>query len=115
MKRGIKMNFIKRLAIYIVILLLAFSMYQDLFKEANMPRLQDDEMQQIGSFYVIKKQVAPGENVLSIVEKVNKQEEIEIDIKQIMLDFKIANPSVNPYQLTPGKYYFFPVYSDEVP
>ncbi|MCO7175707.1 LysM peptidoglycan-binding domain-containing protein [Sporolactobacillus kofuensis] len=52
--------------------------------------------------------VSPGDTLLSITERIN---ESEPSIEEILKDFAVLNPSVNPNHLQIGKTYAFPSYS----
>lgn len=53
--------------------------------------------------------IAPGNTVLSIVEKLNPSH--HIPITTVISDFKKLNPNTNPNQIEIGKTYKFPIYS----
>lgn len=57
---------------------------------------------------VIKKVVQPGDTVLSIEERINKDK--TFTITQVLNDFKMLNPSVDPNHIQIGHTYVFKRY-----
>src|SRR5690625_2632891 len=109
------MIFLRRLSIYILIILLFVSIYKDLTigQATNLLPVENNNLieNDMNDFKILKIRVQPGDTVLSIVEKINHSHMKFINIEQIVNDFKLINPFVNPYNLEPNKYYFFPLYS----
>lgn len=109
------MYLLRRILLYIFILLLIVSIYKDL--SVGQTLLHDSAIEDTSSiekesleFKVIKVKVQPGDTVLSIIEKVNNNQLDHLDIQKVMADFKQVNPLVNPYDLKLNSYYYFPVY-----
>lgn len=103
------MNFIKKSIIYITILLLCASVYNDLMAGSVVRNEStNEEVLQPSDKKIVRIQILPGDNVLSVTEKYNSFE--SIDIERVIEDFKILNPDAHPYQLKAYKYYYFPVY-----
>lgn len=110
------MDFIKRFFIYIVIILLCISIYNDL-SLGNSPASEDrsNRIQQPSTditFTVLQVKVEPGETVLSIVERINNNRNLKkMDLTQILTDFNTINPSIDPKTIEPHTYYYFPLYN----
>ncbi|MRH43108.1 hypothetical protein GH741_10465 [Aquibacillus halophilus] len=62
-------------------------------------------------YYVKPYTVIPGDTVLSIVEEFN-EEQSSVQMNQIIQDFQILNPDVDPHQIKPNMDYLFPVYKN---
>ncbi|RKQ37804.1 hypothetical protein [Oceanobacillus halophilus] len=109
------MEYIKRFFLYTFIILLVASIFKDLslgtiIKEEDSP--PDIPTVVSNSNYSVQKvKISSGDTVLSIVEEINSQKIHEIEIQQILSDFNELNPSVNPYQLQPNSFYYFPDYN----
>lgn len=106
------MYFIKRLFLYLFIILLLISVYKDIMSGHHIPGDQLVENKQSVSmdFQVTQIKVKPGETVLSIIEKINNHDIQTRSVSQIIDDFKLANPNTDPYQLKAGNFYYFPLY-----
>ncbi len=112
------MQFIKRLSIYLLLILLFVSIYKDLTIDdttkikSKSKITQFTDAREISS---IRIRVDPGDTVLSIVEQVNKDNHIsKIDITEIITDFEKINPNVDPYELRPNHFYYFPLYHHNI-
>lgn len=111
------MTFFKRLFFYLIIFLFIASLYRDL--TIGTPPFNDSKLEQIQQIYpedqkedklsAVQVRVQPGDTVLSIIEKINHQLP-ELDIEQMMIDFKTMNPNIDPYHLQTDSIYYFPVY-----
>ncbi|SFA70701.1 hypothetical protein SAMN04488072_101139 [Lentibacillus halodurans] len=108
------MNSIKKLLLYTFIILFLISVHQDLtvgtplnnnLDSQNNPPIVEQE-----NITFIKVQTNTGDTVLSIVEELNKQNNNDLDISQILDDFKALNPGVEPLHIQTGEYYYFPLY-----
>lgn len=112
------MQFIKRMSIYLLFLLLFISIYKDLTTEIpeNIPQTtvpQYDNIKKVPGVTGIKVQVRPGDTVLSVVEQLNKDnQKINTDITRIIADFEKVNPHVDPYNLNSHDFYYFPLYNN---
>src|SRR5699024_3694730 len=95
------MQFIKRLSIYLLLILLFVSIYKDLTIDTTKIKSKSKITQFTDASEIsnIRLRVDPGDTVLSIVEQVNKDNHIS----------KI-NPDVDPYELKPNNFYYFPLY-----
>lgn len=104
----------KKVLIYTLVFLLLFSVYQDLhvgsLQNSTDPPLQTVPITDYNAVYV---KVQHGDTILSIVENINSDSIQRLDVDQIMDDFKVLNPNVNPHQLRPGHYYYFPSYGQQ--
>ncbi len=104
------MNFIKKLSLYVCIILFVMSIYKDVSPELrNENEKKNGPIDQPGQFQIIKVKVQSGETVLSIVEDIN-QPLTDVDVESIILDFQALNPTTDPYQLKTGAFYYFPLY-----
>lgn len=110
------MHFFKKSGLYILIFLIAISIYNDLSLGTLIPsnpheqhknRIQENKLTR---FQVKKVKIKPGDTVLSIVEKLNKSIHT-LDMQQILHDFKLVNKT-NPQEIEVGKFYYFPLYKD---
>lgn len=112
------MQFIKRMSIYLLFLLLFLSIYKDLTTDIpkNTPQItvpQNDKVREVRGATGIKIQVHSGDTVLSVVEQLNKDNQtIKTDITRIIADFEKVNPHVDPYNLKSNNFYYFPLYND---
>src|SRR5699024_1144224 len=94
------MQFIKRLSIYLLLILLFVSIYKDLTIDTTEMKSKSKKTQctDASEISTIRIRVDPGYNVLSIVEQVNKYNHIsKINITPIISDFEKISPDVNPY------------------
>src|SRR5699024_373672 len=97
-----KMDFLKRLCVYICIILLCISVYKDI-TEGTFPDQQNETEQTEATYQkstsIIKVKVQPGDTVLSITEEINNPSDNHLDIQQILADFKHYNPNIDPNHL----------------
>ncbi|UJL44858.1 hypothetical protein KFZ58_10485 [Virgibacillus sp. NKC19-16] len=108
------MDFIKKTFIFVLIILLGISIYNDLTlgnsQENKINRIQQPATDI--NFTVLQIKVEPGDTVLSIVERINNNRNLEkMDLTQILTDFNTINPSIDPHNLDPHTYYYFPLYN----
>lgn len=110
------MYFIKRLIFYLIIILLIISLYKDL--TIGTPFINDSKSNHIQQIYLkdeqnklpaIQVRAQHGDTVLSITEQINDQL-LELNIEQIMSDFKKMNQNIDPFNLQTDTTYYFPVY-----
>lgn len=110
------MYFMKRLFLYFIIILFIISLYKDLtdgYSSFNNSKL--DPIQQTYSkehkikSSIVAVRVQPGDTLLSITEQIN-QPLPELDMKQIMFDFKAINPNIDPFDLEIDSIYYFHKY-----
>ncbi|GGJ83191.1 hypothetical protein GCM10007063_02130 [Lentibacillus kapialis] len=108
------MNSIKRLFIYVLIVLFLVSIHKDL--TVGTPMDSEPEMQngtktfKQESLTAVEVKVNEGDTVLTIVEELNDQNDKQLDIPQIQADFEALNPNVQALHVEPGEYYYFPLY-----
>ncbi|HLQ97886.1 MAG TPA: hypothetical protein VK135_04265 [Candidatus Dormibacteraeota bacterium] len=110
------MYFLKRLFIYLMSILLIISLYKDLTKGISFSNnTKPKQMQQIypkeqkGKLQAVAVRVQAGDTLLSVTEQFNQQTP-ELDIDQIIDDFKILNPTTDPFVLEPDSIYYFRIY-----
>lgn len=110
------MYFIKRMFFYLIIFLLIVSLYKDLtigssFSNVNktIHTQQTNSINQKNGMSVIQVRAQPGDTVLSITEELNQQLP-DLNIPQIIDDFKILNPNIEPHHLQNDTVYYFPLY-----
>lgn len=106
------MQFIKRLSIYLLVTLLFVSIYKDLTIETTKTQhnIKITQINNANEIPRIRIRVEPGDTVLSIVEKFNKNNISKLNITQIITDFEKVNPEADPYKLQPNHFYYFPLY-----
>lgn len=108
--------------LFICLILILISVYNDLQVGQSLehPPSQKDpfimrEMKDVPdretSFEIVRMKVQRGDTVLSIVEEINPFLHDGLNIEVILNDFQRINPFVDPYNLKPGKYYSFPIYT----
>ncbi|WP_430785234.1 hypothetical protein VBD025_10585 [Virgibacillus flavescens] len=103
------MNFFKKSILYIILLLVCASVYNDLMTgSVSQSKPMNEEITHSSEKKIIRIQILPGDNVLSVTEKYNSFK--SIDIERVIEDFKKLNPHAHPYQLEAYKYYYFPLY-----
>ena len=107
------MQFIKRVSIYLIFLLLFVSIYKDLFASSeNYSSKVPEQLAFTEELTGIKTRVHAGDTVLSVVEELNKDNQIlKTDITQMIADFKKLNPHIDPYNLQSNHFYYFPLYN----
>ncbi|MEI5905828.1 hypothetical protein WAK64_01945 [Bacillus spongiae] len=106
----------KGLAIFIIILVVVYSIYFDL----RYGTLQADDKQKDNpttaqavssnpSLNFFKKKIQPGDTVLSIIEE-EMNSTIPVPIEQVIADFRYLNNGVAPEKIQLGKVYLIPIY-----
>ncbi|GEN31088.1 hypothetical protein HNQ35_000709 [Cerasibacillus quisquiliarum] len=106
------MKILKKSCLLLFFTLLLFSIYKDITIDKQPNLYTTNEKSPLTDFHVIKRQMKTGETILSIVEEIHDGEMPQsLDIKQIVIDFKMINPDTNPYDLKVGEFYLFPVYN----
>ena len=108
------MHFLKRISIYILMILLFVSLYFDMVKgndqhETSVHHHDTHKSSKHEPFQVVKVQIQPGDTVLSISEHINHIEHLQIN--QLIEDFRLLNPYVDPYELETHAFYYFPHYA----
>lgn len=106
------MSFMKRSLIYLLIILLALSIYNDL---DGKPRIEENNSKNTHlnintKFTIMHIKIQPGDTVLTIVEQINPNKFQILNIAQIITDFQLINPTVDPHHLQPHSFYYFPKY-----
>lgn len=109
----------KRMIAYLFILLFIISLYKDITGNTVID-LQNEEksvhpdleiIQEHKNYKVVSVKVDYGETALSIIEKINNQNDMKkVNIEDILSDIQYLNPNVNLYDLKPNNTYFFPLY-----
>lgn len=95
---------IQRVAVYVCIILLLLSLYNDLTKGTIV---KEDTVPPNENVSIIKVKAYSGDTVLTLTEKLYPLETIDID--EIITIFKDLNPDADPYHLEPETYYYFPL------
>ncbi|MGM8364597.1 hypothetical protein ACLIBG_03840 [Virgibacillus sp. W0181] len=106
------MNWFKRMAIYLFVILLLMSIYNDLTKGTPLKSkdfFAEDEVVTPKEIGVVKIQAHHGDTILTLSEKLEQTRTGKINMKDIITDFKTLNPDADPYKLDPGAYYYFPL------
>lgn len=106
------MSFMKRFFICILVLLLFISIYKDLtdHKETKDPTIVNYHSNT--DYTIMHMKVQPGDTVLSIIEQINQNRLQKSDITQVLSDFQSLNPTVDPYNIYPYAFYYFPKYNN---
>lgn len=100
----------KKIILYIFIILLVLSMYHDLRKELIVSQEISTNHVSEKTKNVMKVRVKPGDTILSLIEEVNEGILSEIDINQLVSDFKQVNEHMDTNELEVNKYYYVPLY-----
>ncbi|MEI3611696.1 hypothetical protein [Pseudogracilibacillus sp. SO30301A] len=103
----------KKICLYICIILLILSLYNDIQKGTNNKTNESSTMDDQGinkNIPVVKIKVEAGDTILSVSEELNGEKLNQIKIEDILDDFNSVNPEVTTIELTPGMYYYFPTY-----
>src|SRR5690625_5989851 len=98
------MGFFKRMSLYIIICFCVVGIYKDLQKDVpNYDQMYSLQTQSNKTAYqVVKVKLKQEDTFLSVVEKIHEEHLEEMNINQMMNDFKSLNPDVNPYYLEPN-------------
>ncbi|WP_087971691.1 hypothetical protein [Oceanobacillus rekensis] len=109
------MNTLKRFLLYIFIILLFISIYQDIFMKPNSTPVKNDiEKLMINESYSIAHvKVLPGDTVLSVIETLNQDYLGRMDLQSLLNHFEQLNPTTDPHKIEPYKIYYFPVYREQ--
>jgi len=105
-------NLMKRILLYTFIILLFISIYQD-FTNGKSFRTDNHEsspLHQETNYSIAHVKVLPGDTIITIVEKLNKDTQNELNMPIILKHFNELNPTTDPYDLKPYSIYYFPVY-----
>ncbi|WP_249871083.1 hypothetical protein [Oceanobacillus saliphilus] len=107
---------IKKLSLYIFIILLLFTFYQDIIlsRTSSNPQKTNEVIVNHSDAYTIAHiKILPGDTVLSITESINSEDLYEMDLQKILDHFAQLNPTTDPYELKPYTFYYFPVYHSD--
>ncbi|MEI3606829.1 hypothetical protein SPD48_14085 [Pseudogracilibacillus sp. SE30717A] len=109
------MSLTKKICLYTFIILLIVSLYNDIKKETNITNNSSSLPLYVDNgFKSIKIKTTTGDTILSVTEHINGEVLNDMTMENILDDFNNLNPNVNSLELTPGEYYYFPVYKDLV-
>src|SRR5699024_6315159 len=107
------MYFLKRFLIYLMSILVLMSLSKDsrdgmsFFNNTKPKQIQQIYPKvQKGKLQAVAVRVQAGDTLLSVTEQFNQQTP-ELDIDQIIDDFKILNPTTDPFVLEPDSIYYF--------
>ncbi|MFS0672827.1 hypothetical protein [Ornithinibacillus sp. 179-J 7C1 HS] len=107
----------KKLILYIFIILLLISIYKDLnvgtntYTSNNTGENESNSMSTNSRFDVIKVKIESGDTVLTVIEQLNPNME-NYNTGDILADFYSLNPNVDPNKLKQNHFYFFPKYEE---
>lgn len=109
------LHFLKRMLLYLLLFLFLLSMYNDLHLGTPRPKETPTHHPHLAThsedeFQIVQIKVQPGESALSIIEKINPNLSDQLNIMDVIADFKRINPGTNPHELHPQHSYFFPLY-----
>ncbi|ALX48101.1 hypothetical protein [Lentibacillus amyloliquefaciens] len=111
------MNTIKKMILYTFLILFLLSIHRDLTVGTFLNSTPDQQnklhIMEQEKMEVLKVQVGQGETVLSIVEEINEPHSSNLDIPQILADFKSLNHGVKPTDIKKEEYYYFPLYKNQ--
>jgi len=103
---------LQKWGIYIIILLAIISIYHDVTDGSHISPVDEQKQQpktiDTREFNVVKIQVKPGDNFLSIIERLNASL-TTLDIDKISSDFTKINHT-DPHNIKYGESYYFPLY-----
>ncbi|MGJ9456982.1 hypothetical protein [Oceanobacillus sp. CF4.6] len=104
---------LKRFSLYLFIILLLISIYQDINTNPSSTTVINKEENVIvnNAYSIAHVKVFPGDTVLSITETINQDRLAQMDLQQILKHFEELNPTTDPYKLQPYTVYYFPVYT----
>ncbi|MFC4022778.1 hypothetical protein ACFOUV_02965 [Oceanobacillus longus] len=102
----------KRFSLYIFIILLLISIFQDINTKPPPTTFINNKENIIfnHAYSIAHVKVFPGDTVLSITETINQESLAQMDLQQILQHFEELNPTTDPYKLQPYTVYYFPVY-----
>lgn len=110
------MYFLRKSFSLFIILLFFLSIYKDItigtfpFNEKNINQVKFSQSAEINHHpKVIEIYLQPGDTVLSVTEQLSNKQN-ELNIQQVINDFIVINPGVNPYHLQPNHPYLFHSY-----
>lgn len=103
------MSTIKKISFFLFLILFLLSMVHDLSKPISNNQETDSE-QIKNNLQIAHIKITPGETVLSITEKINEME--NLDVEKIIIDFQTLNPGTDYKALIPNSFYYFPLYSE---
>ncbi len=104
---------------YILIALFFMSIYKDLSvgttltPENNLKQPQAENIIKTENITAMKVKVHQGDTLLTVAEKINPQLTNNLNVDEIVEDFKALNPTADPVKLQPGEFYYFPIYKKE--
>lgn len=107
------MSFMKKSFIYVFVILLFISIYKDLAEHKEYKKENDPTIAQYHTntdFTIMHIKVQPGDTVLAVIEQINSNALHTIDVAQVISDFQSINPTVDPYNIHPHTFYYFPKY-----
>lgn len=111
------MNSITKTFLCVFIVLFFISIYKDLTVgtslTSNNKQHNEEYVTYTRNITTIRVKVNQGDTLLTIVEKLNQQTSDRLNVKQIVSDFKLLNPTEDPMRLISGEYYSFPIYEKE--
>jgi hypothetical protein len=105
----------KKTIINIFIILLLVSIYKDLTLGTDIShniKREDNPTEGLDkqAFDILKVKIEAGDTVLTVMEKINPSLS-DLNIEQIMEDFSLLNPNIDPNHLQSNRFYFFPKYN----
>jgi len=103
----------KKFFLFIIICLLLASIYQDITRPLSPNDTYNNMSQEVSEhqFSIVHVKTEPDDTILSVSKRVNKNHLQQITKNQMITDFQKLNPTVNPYQLKPNTFYYFPLYN----
>jgi hypothetical protein len=104
----------KKTIINVFIILFLVSIYKDLTLGTEITKNINKEEKPVErldqqAFEVIKVKIKTGDTVLTVMEKINPSLS-DLNIEQVIEDFSMLNPNIDPNSLQSNRFYFFPKY-----
>lgn len=103
------MYFVKKTVIYIIIILLIFSLYNDFTRGTDFTN--ETHSLYINDIKVVERKIQPGDTILSVSEQINGSALENLSVEKIINDFYVVNPNTKKYKLNINEYYYFPFYN----
>lgn len=96
--------------VLILFILLLLSIYHDLQKGLTISEEPNINYISKENIFVVKKRAMAGDTILSLIEAVNSEQLSNVNINEIIHDFKRLNPQLKTNELIVDEYYYVPLY-----
>ncbi|WP_404453456.1 hypothetical protein [Oceanobacillus kapialis] len=95
--------------LFILCIFLILSIYTDITKGSIQTGPKHPANMETVHYTVQQIKVQQGDTVISIIEGINPSLK-GWNVEDLLTDFKVINPSADPFKLHVDHYYYFPVY-----